>query len=113
MSTDAADGTQVPTQRRKRFVNLPVSDVARAKAFDTALGFSLNPQFSDDETDGVETSSELDVVHCSTERFLSFAPHPAPRPAHRGPSGALLERARLEPWPWRARGRRGPTRPPD
>ncbi|AEI13481.1 VOC family protein [Cellulomonas gilvus] len=29
------------------FVNLPVTDLERAKAFYTALGFRLNPQFSD------------------------------------------------------------------
>jgi uncharacterized protein len=29
------------------FVNLPVTDLERAKAFYTALGFSINPQFSD------------------------------------------------------------------
>ena len=29
------------------FVNLPVTDLERAKAFYTALGFRINPQFSD------------------------------------------------------------------
>lgn len=29
------------------FVNLPVTDLERAKAFYTALGFPLNPQFTD------------------------------------------------------------------
>ncbi|MCS5732524.1 VOC family protein [Herbiconiux daphne] len=29
------------------FVNLPVTDLERAKAFYTALGFSINPKFSD------------------------------------------------------------------
>jgi predicted lactoylglutathione lyase len=29
------------------FVNLPVTDLERAKAFYTALGFRLNPQFTD------------------------------------------------------------------
>ena len=29
------------------FVNLPVTDLDRAKAFYTALGFSINPQFTD------------------------------------------------------------------
>ncbi|MBP8918346.1 MAG: VOC family protein [Micropruina sp.] len=29
------------------FVNLPVTDLERAKAFYTALGFSINPQFTD------------------------------------------------------------------
>ncbi|WP_298830963.1 VOC family protein [uncultured Piscinibacter sp.] len=34
---------------RQIFVNLPVRDVARTRAFFTALGFSFNPQFSDDK----------------------------------------------------------------
>ena len=29
------------------FVNLPVSDLERSKAFFTALGYTINPQFSD------------------------------------------------------------------
>ena len=29
------------------FVNLPVTDLERAKAFYTAIGFSINPQFTD------------------------------------------------------------------
>lgn len=29
------------------FVNLPVTDLERAKAFYTALGFTINPQFTD------------------------------------------------------------------
>jgi predicted lactoylglutathione lyase len=30
------------------FVNLPVTDLERAKAFYTALGFTINPMFTDD-----------------------------------------------------------------
>ena len=30
------------------FVNLPITDLDRSKAFYTALGFTLNPQFSDE-----------------------------------------------------------------
>lgn len=31
----------------KMFVNMPVTDLDRAKAFYTALGFSINPKFTD------------------------------------------------------------------
>jgi predicted lactoylglutathione lyase len=31
------------------FVNLPISDISRTRAFWTALGFSFNEQFSDDK----------------------------------------------------------------
>lgn len=34
---------------RMIFVNLPVKDLDRAKRFFTELGFTLNPQFSDDK----------------------------------------------------------------
>ena len=33
---------------RQMFVNLPVRDLKRTKAFFAALGFSFNPQFSDE-----------------------------------------------------------------
>lgn len=34
---------------RQIFVNLPVKDIARTRAFFTALGFEFNPQFSNDQ----------------------------------------------------------------
>lgn len=40
--------TPNPTKPREIFVNLPVSDLPRAKAFYTGLGFTINPMFTDD-----------------------------------------------------------------
>lgn len=34
---------------RQIFVNLPIADMQRSKAFFTALGFSFNPQFTNDQ----------------------------------------------------------------
>jgi predicted lactoylglutathione lyase len=34
---------------RKIFVNLPIKDMERAKAFFSALGFSFNPQFTNEQ----------------------------------------------------------------
>ncbi len=34
---------------RQIFVNLPIQDMARSKAFFTALGFIFNPQFTNDQ----------------------------------------------------------------
>jgi predicted lactoylglutathione lyase len=34
---------------RKIFVNLPIQDMERSKAFFAALGFSFNPQFTNDK----------------------------------------------------------------
>ena len=66
--------------QRKIFVNLPVQDIALAKAFYVALGFHLNPQFSDDETGCVVISSEIFVMLLSEARFRAFAPRPPPAP---------------------------------
>lgn len=45
---------------RMIFVNLPVTDVDRAKAFYEAPGFTNNPQFSDEATACMALS---DVIH--------------------------------------------------
>ena len=34
---------------RKIFVNLPIADMARSRAFFESLGFSFNPQFTNDQ----------------------------------------------------------------
>jgi len=36
-------------QHRQMFVNLPIRDMARSRAFFEALGYSFNPQFSNDQ----------------------------------------------------------------
>ena len=73
---------------RKIFVNLPVQDVARAKAFYVALGFRLNPQFSDDETGCIVISEEIFVMLLSEARFRGFAPRPPTSP--HASTGTLL-----------------------
>ncbi len=35
--------------QRQVFINLPVSDLERSKAFFSALGYAFNPQFTDDK----------------------------------------------------------------
>ena len=43
--------TVTPTHaNRMLFVNLPVRDIQRSKAFFEQLGFSYDPRFTDDET---------------------------------------------------------------
>ena len=39
--------TTPATPGRALFVNMPVADVERSKAFFTKLGFSFNPNFTD------------------------------------------------------------------
>ena len=52
------------------FVNLPIRDMARSQAFFKSLGFSFNPQFTNDKGAGLELGrgSEADLV-ARTERF--------------------------------------------
>ena len=44
------------------FPNLPVRDLERAKSFYTALGWTLNPQFTDENAAAVVVSDEIVVM---------------------------------------------------
>lgn len=54
------------------FVNLPVQDLARAKAFFTALGFSFNPQFEDENACSLVLSENQVVMLLTTSFFKTF-----------------------------------------
>jgi predicted lactoylglutathione lyase len=56
------------------FVNLPVSDLERSKAFFTALGYTINPQFSDDTCASVVFSDTIYAMLLSEARFKDFTP---------------------------------------
>ncbi|MGU3540716.1 VOC family protein [Methylobacterium sp. A54F] len=58
------------------FVNLPVTDVARATAFYEAVGATRNPQFSDARTACMVFSETIHVMLLSHERFAEFSPKP-------------------------------------
>lgn len=60
------------------FVNLPVRDIARSRAFYEGLGFSINPQFSDDETACVVLSDTIFFMIMTHARFAGFSPRPIP-----------------------------------
>lgn len=55
------------------FINLPVTDIARSRTFYESLGFSINPQFSDDETACVVVSDTIFMTH---GKFAGFSPRP-------------------------------------
>ncbi len=59
---------------RMIFVNLPVADLGRAKAFYAGLGFGFNEQFSDDRTASVVISEHIVVMLLTRERFADFVP---------------------------------------
>jgi predicted lactoylglutathione lyase len=67
------------------FVNLPVADLERAKAFYGGLGFPFNEQFSDERTASVVISDAIVVMLLTRDRFADFVPggtvgEPGPAP---------------------------------
>ena len=54
------------------FVNLPVADIAASKAFYGALGFPLNPQFSDETSAYVVVSDTIALQLATYEQFRTF-----------------------------------------
>ncbi len=61
---------------RKIFVNLPVKDLEKAKAFYAGLGFTCNPHFTDETAASMVISDEIYVMLLTQEKFESFSPHP-------------------------------------
>lgn len=58
---------------RKMFVNLPVRDLERSKAFFARLGFTFDPQFTDDNAACMVVSEEGFVMLLTEPFFKSFA----------------------------------------
>lgn len=57
---------------RMIFVNLPVKDVARSKAFFAGLGFSFNPDYSDETTLCMIVEENIFVMLMHEDRFKTF-----------------------------------------
>ncbi|HTG65218.1 MAG TPA: VOC family protein [Flavobacterium sp.] len=58
------------------FINLAVKDVQKSMDFYTALGFTNNPQFSDDAGKCMVWSESIFVMLLSHEKFAGFATKP-------------------------------------
>jgi predicted lactoylglutathione lyase len=58
------------------FINLAVQDVDKSMQFYTALGFTNNPQFSDDAGKCMVWSEHIYVMLLSHEKFAGFATKP-------------------------------------
>jgi uncharacterized protein len=56
------------------FLNLPVADLSKSKAFFQALGYSLNPQFSGEGGACVVISETISVMLCTHAKFREFTP---------------------------------------
>lgn len=63
------------------FVNLPVTDIARARAFYEGLGWTINEQFSDASAACVVVSDTIYLMILNHEKFASFATKPLASPA--------------------------------
>ncbi|MBT0962436.1 VOC family protein [Denitromonas iodatirespirans] len=63
---------------RMIFVNLPVTDLAAAMAFYTALGFKNNPQFTDETAACMVWSETINVMLLTHEKWRTFTQRPIP-----------------------------------
>ncbi len=79
------DTACTPTQMI--FVNLPASDIARARAFYAGLGFTFDERFCDAGSLMVRVSDAIHLMLLDRERFASFSPRPV---APEGTVGALV-----------------------
>ena len=61
---------------RKLFVNLPVSDLETSKAFFSTLGFTFNPQFTDQNAACMVVSEQNFVMLLVRPFFEGFTPKP-------------------------------------
>jgi predicted lactoylglutathione lyase len=61
---------------RNIFVNLPVQDLERSKAFFTALGFRINPQFTGETAACVVISDTIYAMLLVHAHFSQFTPKP-------------------------------------
>jgi predicted lactoylglutathione lyase len=61
---------------RKIFVNLPIQDMERSKAFFAALGFSFNPQFTNDQGACMVVSDDIFVMLLVQPFFQGFTRKP-------------------------------------
>ncbi len=58
------------------FINLAVKDLQKSMGFYTALGFTNNPQFSDDTAKCMVWNESIFVMILTHEKFSSFATKP-------------------------------------
>ncbi len=72
------------------FVNLPVADLSRSVAFYEAIGFTLNPQFSDETAAGMVWSETIHVMLLSHAKWQEFTTRPIPPSTSSEVSLALL-----------------------
>jgi predicted lactoylglutathione lyase len=60
------------------FVNLPVADLANSRTFYEAIGFTNNPQFSDDTAACMVVSESINVMLLTHAKWQTFTSRPIP-----------------------------------
>ena len=65
---------------RMLFVNMPVADLERSKAFFAKLGFTYNPMFTDDTAACMLIGEQAFVMLLSREKFAEFSKLPIADP---------------------------------
>lgn len=81
---------------RMIFVNLPVTDLPRAMAFYSALGFTNNPQFSDDAGACMVWSETIYVMLLTHAKWQGFTSRPICPPGSSEVSLALTVDSKTE-----------------
>ncbi len=66
---------------RMLFVNIPVADLERSKAFFAKLGFSFNPNFTDKTAACMLVGEQASIMLLSHEKFAEIAKLPRADPA--------------------------------
>lgn len=69
------------------FVNLPVADLDKAKAFYTAIGFVNEPKFTDETAAAMIWSDAIVVMLLTHDKWKGFTTRPLPA---EGSSGVML-----------------------
>ena len=65
---------------RTLFVNIPVADLERSKAFFAKLGFSFNPNFTDETAACMLVGEQASIMLLSHQKFAEFAKLPMADP---------------------------------
>lgn len=60
------------------FVNLPVTSLAKSKAFYEAIGFTNNPQFTDETSACMVWSEAINVMIMTHDKWRKFTKRPIP-----------------------------------
>lgn len=61
---------------RSIFINLPVQDLAKSRAFYTGLGFGINPEFSNDQATSIVVAENILVMLLVKPFFATFTGKP-------------------------------------